>query len=281
MKRYDIQLEQFRARLFARICIVLIFLTQVGQRLWTNILNPKYTPYTKKIYASTLFILGALSILVLIELILYKKLKRKALKYANLINGFIYFLFLSEWLITLYAGLLTRQLHPFPYYNITSPLIWTAQTWRILLQNFIIQRWQLKIIAPLLTYSFVLGFAIYYDPQEVVSTLLRGFLQIIYIVIIYYFDDKINFKLLLTSIRQEKWVQINEFILDSIPEKIALLDLEGGIKYSSGYLKQFVKKCGYDDDVNKIFSKVRNVQQHFDVDSFEDFASGITTVSLS
>ena len=244
MDNQNIELEHFRVRLYGRICIVFIFLTQVAQRIHAFILCPLLTHLNHMMYLATLPFLAMMSCIAVTELILYKRLGSKALKYSGKLNAIFFIFLVCEWWLTLYAGYLSLRQHPFNYLTPNASLVFTAFSWRILLQNFIVQRWQLKIIGPIGAYIIVLYNAMHFYMEDYENTLFRGLLQMAYIILFYYFDNKISLSLLLTSTKQEQWVKINEFILDNIPEKIALFDFKGSIKYQSQHLKQYMKKLG-------------------------------------
>ena len=109
---------------------------------------------------------------------------------------------------------------------------------------------------------------------------LGGWYRYYTIVLFYFFDDKISLKLLLTSIKQEQWVQINEFILNNIPEKIAILDLEGGVKYTSEFLKQFTREYGLQGSLTMLFSEIKGLTYHHEADPIDILSTRVSFVIL-
>jgi len=63
------------------------------------------------------------------------------------------------------------------------------------------------------------------------------------------------------NLEQEKWMQVNNFIFDNIPENIMVLDLNGEARFTSKYCQAFLKKYSPSPDAKDFFRKVRNLQQ--------------------
>jgi len=61
--------------------------------------------------------------------------------------------------------------------------------------------------------------------------------------------------------RQEKWMQMSNFILNNIPENIMILDVAGEVKFISEYCQNFMKKCDTSLDTNNFLNKIRDLQQ--------------------
>lgn len=260
MENQNIQLEHFKYRLYGRICIVFITITQIAQRIRVFITSPALTHFTHTMYIVTLPPLAIMSLLAVTEFIIYKKFGSKALKYSGYLNGAFFIFFLCEWWLTIYTGYLSIKRTPFYYLTPSTSLVFTAFTWRILIQNFIVERWYLKLIGPIGAYIIVLFDAIHFDPKNTGNSLFRGLLQITYVILIYFFDNKISLSLLLTNTKREQWVKINEFILDNIPEKIALFDFKGGVKYQSLHLRKYMRNLGYGSDTEALYSHITDLK---------------------
>lgn len=268
MKTRNIQLEQFKARLFARICFIFIFLTQMAQRIYLNVVKSSNRPDLRRIYVATIPCSAMLIFIIIIEFLAYKKLKSKVLKYTNLLNWMFFLVFTAEWLVSLYGGLTSFYHTPFPYYTLTAPIFFTSFAWRTQLQNFIFQRWYFKIICPTCAYIMSLVVLARDDLAEISDTLFRGLLQISYLIVIFYFEEKVSFRLLLTSVHQENWIEVNEFVLDSISEKIAIFQVGGDMKYCSEYLKRFTKRFGRKNDIDIPLSNITTVHPLIQTESF-------------
>jgi len=266
VKSAAIELEQFKARLQARFILLLIFVTQVGQRLYFVLID-KQTRASTNVYETSFPFLGGLILIVLGEALLYKKIGVKILKYTGYISALFFLVATAEWMVTLYAAVVRSiTCGSVAGYNIPSIFGFTSFSWRIMMQVFIVQRWYLRIIAPTLAYGMVMGYGIHAAPKSVGVILVRGLLQVAYIIFIFYFEQRINFKLLFTTLHQEKWLKMNEFILNNIPEKIAIIDVDGVVQFTSEYFKHFMKKCGYPDDIHTLCKEIKDLQQHYEND---------------
>jgi len=268
IRSQKIELEQFQTRLKARFFLLFIFITQVGQRLFL-LLDPAQksdTPFD--FYVTSFPILAILIILVMIEAILYKRKGAQVLRYASMINAIFFVASTAEWLTTLYGGLeRVNRCGGVARYSVPSIFSFTSFSWRIMMQIFIIQHWYLRILAPIGAYLMTIIYGIHLNHADYSVILVRGLLQIVYIVFIFYFEEKMNIKLLLTSLHQEKWVQLNEFILNNIPEKIAILNVNGELKFMSDYLRVFLKKFGHMEDIHPLFKNITDLKQQYESDS--------------
>ena len=125
----------------------------------------------------------------------------------------------------------------------------------------LVQHWQLKMIPPLMALGVIIGYTVYYNSYNAGSILLRGILQMVYMVILYYFEDKIKWNMILANLKQEKWMQVNDFILNNIPENIMILDFDGKTKFISDYCKSFLEKCHLSLDIKELFKKVQDLTE--------------------
>jgi len=266
VKSAAIELEQFKACLYAHIFLLLIFITQFGQRIYFVLID-KQTRASTDVYEQSFPFLGGVIVIVLGEALLYKKIGIKILKYTRYISALFFLVATAEWMVTLYAAVVRSiTCGTQAGYNVPSIFGFTSFSWRIMMQIFIVQRWCLRIIAPTFAYGMVMGYGIHVVPQSTGVILVRGLLQVAYIIMIFYFEQKINFKLLFTTLHQEKWLKMNEFILNNVPEKIAILDLNGTVKFISEYFKLFMEKCGFPDDLNSLCKQIKDLQQHYEND---------------
>ena len=56
-------------------------------------------------------------------------------------------------------------------------------------------------------------------------------------------------------------MQVNNFILNNIPENIMILDVAGQVKFISDYCKSFMEKCHHSLDTTEFFGNIRDLQQ--------------------
>jgi signal transduction histidine kinase len=119
----------------------------------------------------------------------------------------------------------------------------------------------LKIIPPIIAIAVSAGYAIHYFPAAAISTLTTAGLQLFNIILIIYCEDKVKWKLMWANIQKEKWMQVNDFILNSIPENIIMLDLHGETKFISEYCKLFMEKCDLSLETKDFFKKIQDLKQ--------------------
>jgi len=267
VKPRDVDLDRFQCRLTARLCVIFIAITQIGLRLLLVFAEPGLSQDSKISYLTSLPFLIVASLIVGIEFFLFKRIGSKIVKYSFVVDLLLLGIFLGEWVSNLNASLVKIKLKQPPSFGVTALLGFTSFSWRTQIQPFIVQYWQLKIIPPVVAFGLVIGYSIVYDPEETVFTLCRGLLQVAYVIVLFYFEDKIQWKVLLANMQQERWVQINDFILNNIPENIAILDLEGHVKFTSDYLKAFMERCRCSQDLKEFFLKIRDLQQQADSDT--------------
>jgi len=161
-----------------------------------------------------------------------------------------------------------------------SPLYgFTSFSWRTLLIIMLVQKWQLKVIA-LTTATFVVtGYAMNHCQDHLAFIILRALAQLFKIILIVYCQDKVKWRLMKTNLEQEKWMQVNDFI---IPEKIMILDLTGEAKFMSEDCKIYLKRFNLSLHARDFFKRVRDLQQlqYYDFDP-SNVATTPTTVEFS
>ena len=64
-----------------------------------------------------------------------------------------------------------------------------------------------------------------------------------------------------TNLQQENWMQVNNFILNNIPENIMILDFAGQTKFICDYCKSFMEKCNLALDAQGLLRKIRHLQR--------------------
>lgn len=109
--------------------------------------------------------------------------------------------------------------------------------------------------------GLVIGFAIHYATTEPIFVLLRGVPQLFYTIMMLYFLDKTKWKEILTNAQQEKWMKINDFVLNNIPENIVILELGGEVTFVSDYCRAFMRKTHLSQNPRDLFSNIRELYQ--------------------
>jgi len=209
--------------------------------------------------------MGSMIAIIGIEYILFKKKGSKILKYSNIIDLILLLLFIADWILTLVSALERVQLTNPPSFRVTVLLGFTSFSWRTLLVTLIVQKWYLKVVPPVLAISVATGFACYYQPENLKYTLVRAIGQMLSVVIIIYCDDKLKWRMMWNNLQQEKWIQVNNFILNNIPENIMILDFKGKgeVKFISDYCKSFIQNCGFilGNTTKEFFKSIHNLHQ--------------------
>ncbi len=127
--------------------------------------------------------------------------------------------------------------------------------------TIIVEKWYIKILPPGIALSIATGYVIYYSPKTILYTLLGSISQLLSILIIIYCEDKVKWKMIRALIQKERWMQVNNFILNSLPENIMVLDIAGETKFMSEYFLSFMRKCHLPLETPEFFKKVQDLHQ--------------------
>jgi len=245
----------------ARLCIVSITILQVIMRLVivfsdSGVSNTAKLTYLVSIPASLIVwaVIG-------LEYMLFKKIGPRMIKYSKSLDLVLLVVFTIDWFAVFYSPIQTYKLGPPPTMALSTSITLITFGYRSMLQIFIVQQWQLRAISPVLVIIFITYFNAVYSPGRVPINVFRGAAQALLIVVIFYFEDKVKWKMMLTNMQQEKWMQINDFILNNIPENIMILDIEGHTKFISDYCKSFLAKCRLSLDAKVFFKQIRDLNQ--------------------
>lgn len=153
-------------------------------------------------------------------------------------------------------------------FPVTALYEFASFAWKALLVTLIIQKWQLKIIPPAAAIITSTVYACHFDSKQIHAYLIRASAQLFNTVFIIYCEDKIKWKMIWNSIQQEKWMQVNDFILNNLPENIMILDVSGQVKFISDYCKSFMENCQNSLETAVLFNNIRDLQQQkYDTDS--------------
>jgi len=138
------------------------------------------------------------------------------------------------------------------------------------------------VIPPTAAVSVAIGYAVHYVPENTIQTLLRGTPQMIYLVIFVYFLDRIKWKEVFTNVQQERWMKINDFILNNIPENIVILELGGGqVRFVSDYCRVFMKKVQLSSDPKELFKRIKDLYRQPDENEKDSsLPSGVVRSSI-
>ncbi len=65
-----------------------------------------------------------------------------------------------------------------------------------------------------------------------------------------------------SNVQKDKWIQVNNFILNNIPENIMILDFKGEVRFISDYCKSFMEDCNFAlEKTKEFFKKIQNLHQ--------------------
>jgi len=208
-----------------------------------------------------------MTLVIALEYFLFKKLGPGIEKYSSLVDIMLLLFFIGDWVTVIIAYTNRLQSTPLPSFKISSLFGFTTFSWRTLFVTLIVQKWQLKILAPVIGTLVAAGYAIYYTPNDAVFLSLNVGTQLFNIILIVFCEDRVKWKLMWTNLQQEKWMQVNNFILNSIPENIMILGLSGEAKFVSESCKSFMKKCRLAIETKDYLKRIRDLQQQDDCDA--------------
>jgi len=261
-RNYDLDLKQFQIRLQTKLCVGLTCIVQVFVRIILLCLDPTMTPESRFFLIISLPFSAVMALIIVLEYLLFKKRGPGIIKYSTYVDFVMLIFFMGDWIIAVISSFYRKSKgNGSPSFSATALLAFTSFSWRTLLVTFIVQKWQLKIIAPITATIVVTVYAICYVPKNTVFLLLRAALQAFCLILIIYCGDKLKWRMMWTNLHQEKWLQVNNFILNNIPENIMILDLAGEPKFMSGYCKSFMSRYNLSLDSKDFFRKVRDLQQ--------------------
>ncbi len=257
----DFNMEHFRIRRTATVGIVLVCLLLYVPRLPAAIANSTIPHKARVLIYINLIPPTVMILIVALEYFLSKKLGPKIIRYATIFDVALLAAFTADWIIILLASLDKIQKEDPVCFQVGALFGFISFSWRALMVTLLVQNWLLKIIPLAATACLTIGYAIYYSPHTILFTLLSGITQLIIMIIIIYTDDKVKWRMLWANIQKDKWMQVNNFILNSIPENIIILDVSGETKFISDSCQSFVKSCHLSLDIKEFFNNVRELHQ--------------------
>jgi len=266
-RSHDMNLIYFKIRIKAKLCVGLIYVLQAITRTLALIFDSSMSSASRLFLIISMPFCILMPLIIAFEYLLFKKKGPGIVKYSNIIDFVLLLVFLGDWSTSEISDLnRIQQTDPISF-KISALYGFTSFSWRTLIITLIVQKWQLKIIAPCMAVLIAMSYCIYYNPSNPLWVLVRAITQLFYIILIVYCEDKVKWKLMLTNLQQEKWMQVNDFILNSIPENIMILNLAGETKFISEYCKSFMKNCNLAFDTTRdLFRKIRDLNQQYEAD---------------
>ena len=255
--------EIFHTKFIARLCVALACFIQFFARLTTLFHNSTISSKNGHLLLFSIPTTLLMTLTVVIEFLLFKKFGSRVVKYSLLFDLILLILFIADWALGVTSFLIPTQHSDPALFSINAVFGFIGFAWRALLVTLIVQKWQLKIIAPIIASLIATGFAIHYDTENYYFYTIRTIAQVFNIVLVLYCEDKIKWRMIWTNLQQEKWMQVNNFILNNIPENIMILDLEGKTQFISDYCRAFMNQCQNSLDTNSFFKKIRDLQPQY------------------
>jgi len=260
-KTHDFNVERFRIRLAAKFCVVFVAFTQIILRTITVILDSSLGPKSKLAYYVSIPLFGVIAFIVCFEYFMFRKIGPKVMNYSKVIDIFLLITFTAEWLTTLIIVLSRISSSGIGVTQLDAVFGFTNFGWRTIFLLFLIQNWILISIPPATALALTIGYVLHYKPEGAIFTLIVGGPQIIYVVMMLYFQDRIKWREVFTNVHQEKWMKINDFILNNIPENIIIMELGGGVKLVSDYCKSFMRKIHLSTNPRDLFVNIKDLYQ--------------------
>jgi len=293
-KAHESKFELFHIRQIARLCIGFVCLVHFFSRITEIKGICQDDGPSRYINRLSLPFGPIITLIVAFEYLLVRKKGSKILKYSHLIDLMILFLFTADWILGLVSTFTkTQNMHHgsppgmgppphkpdhFPAHGpghgpghgppgmspdaVMAMYQFVNFAWKALLVTLIVQKWQLKIIAPSAAIITATVYACIFDTKQIYIYVIRCAAQLFNTAFIIYCEDRIKWKMIWVTLQQEKWMQVNNFILNNIPENIMILDVSGQVKFISDYCKSFMEKCNHLSlDSKEFFSKIGSLQQ--------------------
>jgi len=157
---HESNLELFRVRLTAKLCIAIVCLLQFIPRSTTLIWSPPIKTTSETWIEISLPFTGLIPIIIALEYFFYRKRGPRIIKYANIVDLILLMLFIVDWITILIASIKVQQTDPLSF-QITALYGFTNFSWRTLLVTLIVQRWELKIIPPVVATVVSTAYTLY------------------------------------------------------------------------------------------------------------------------
>jgi len=265
-RNHDFNIERFKTRLMAKFCVVFVAVSQIILRLITIFTENQLPGTTQTLYYISIPLLGLMAFIICLEYLIYRRIGPRIMNYSKLIDVILLITFTAEWLVTLSISMSRLASTNPPALPLPSMYGLSSFGWRTIFLLFLIQSWKLIIIPPTLAMGMAMGYVVHYANNGVIFHFLRGIPQVVYVIMMLYFQDKIKWREVFTNAQQEKWMQINDFILNNIPENIVILELGGQVRFVSEYCRSFMKKTHLSQNPKDLFVNIKDLIQQPDTE---------------
>ena len=271
-KNHDFNIERFKTRLTGKCCVVFVVVVQIIFRLIMFLILGDRLPHSSQIaYIISFPLLILTALVVCFEYFLFKRIGPRVMNYSRIIDIILLVIFTAEWIDTLFISVNRLEVTDPPSLPPSSIFTLESFGWRTLFLLFLIQGWRWLIIPPTLALSLTIGFVLHSAPSsQWWYLLLISIPTVIYTILILYFLDKFKWKEVFANIQQERWMQINQFVLNSIPENIVILDIGGKVNFVSEYCKAFMQSSCLGNDPCGLFTKIRGLSQQLEANHSPD-----------
>lgn len=250
----------FRIRIITRLLAIFIFMTLALQRLIIYFTKINIVEISDEYFWISLPLMLVLTLIIIAKYALYRRIGTRIFRYTILIDLAFTVIFMVDWVILLRRHLDQSESGDYRY-SLASIVSLLGFSWRTLVQILMAQHWIFKIIPSLCAYIYVISFAVMHQPDFASYILLVGIFQVLYVVLIFYFDHKVHFRLLIGNLKQEQWLHLNEFILNNIPENIVIMDVNGTCKFINEHFKKMMTLRNRSVDPKQFFKKIKNLQR--------------------
>jgi len=255
-------LEVFKARLTGKLCIAIVNVTQIISALLIVFGKPIISDYADWLILFAIPLRLAMIFIILFEHFLFKKNGMRFAKYADLVDITLLLISTADWVLTAVTAFGKIQMTNPPSFEITALYLFTTCSWRTIMVTLLVQNWKLKVIPSSVAVIITTGYVIYYLPGSTILIIVRSSLQFFCMLLIIYCEDKIKWRLIWSGLHKEKWMQVNNFILNNIPENIMILDFRGEARFISDYWKSFMETSDISPQKTEdLFNNIQDLEQ--------------------
>jgi len=192
--------ELFHIRLKTRLCIAFLCMFQFIPRMALIVQSfLTHAPAPAKVLLLSIPLAPTMAVIIGIEYLLFKKRGSGVLKYSQVVDIILLLSFMTDWFIILIDALEKVGKGSF---SVSYLFAFTSFSWRVLVVTLFFQKWQLKIVLPVLTLALCTGYTIHYDPSQTYAILCKSLSGLFNVVFVIYVDDKLKWKTMWTNLQQ-------------------------------------------------------------------------------
>jgi len=258
-RNHDFNIERFKTRLTAKSCVIFVTVTQIFVRLILIFCESGLKIQTQLLTIISLVPLTLMALIICLEFFLYKKIGPRVMNYSHIIDLILLILFTAEWILITCVPMTRLPRTPIPLLPIATIFVYTGFQWKTIFLLFLVQDWKLLIIPPTVVLSITMAFVARYALTSDIFIVLRGLPQIVYTILVLYLLDKTKWKEILINAQQERWIKINDFILNNLPENIVILELGGAVTFMSDYCKAFMQRAHLSQNPQDLFTNIKEL----------------------